>query len=90
MRGQIAATFRTQGQEFSVLSPLVWRLGDLGAKQALLKERLGWGNMPRHMVANDLVEGFMLELDLPEKPGAIIRCLRCGGEPLGRVGQQAG
>ena len=61
---------RTQGQEFSVLSPQTWRLGDLGAKHSLLKEGLGWGNMPREMVAGDLAAGQLVELDLPEKPGA--------------------
>lgn len=60
---------RTQGREFSVLSPLTWRLGDLGAKHSLLKEGLGWGNMPRDMVAGDLESGRLVELDLPEKPG---------------------
>ncbi|MEE4153733.1 MAG: LysR family transcriptional regulator [Erythrobacter sp.] len=60
---------RTQGREFSVLSPLTWRLGDLGAKHVLLKEGLGWGNMPRHMIAGDLTNGGLVELDLPEKPG---------------------
>jgi DNA-binding transcriptional LysR family regulator len=60
----------TEGQEFSVLSPLTWRLGDLGAKHTLLKEGLGWGNMPRHSVAEDLAIGRLVELDLPEKPGA--------------------
>ena len=60
---------RTEGREFSVLSPLTWRLGDLGAKHNLLKEGLGWGNMPREMVASDLAEGRLVELDLPEKPG---------------------
>ncbi|GMN03746.1 LysR family transcriptional regulator [Erythrobacter sp. MTPC3] len=60
----------TQGREFSVLSPLTWRLGDLGAKHALLKEGLGWGNMPRHQVAEDIAAGRLVELDLPEKPGA--------------------
>jgi DNA-binding transcriptional LysR family regulator len=59
----------TDGREFSVLSPLTWRLGDLGAKHALLKEGLGWGNMPRGMVASDLASGALVELDLPEKPG---------------------
>ncbi|MEM9085383.1 MAG: LysR family transcriptional regulator [Pseudomonadota bacterium] len=59
----------TQGREFSVLSPLTWRLGDLGAKHSLLKEGLGWGNMPREMVADDLTQGRLMELDLPEKPG---------------------
>ncbi len=61
----------TEGREFSVLSPLTWRLGDLGAKHALLKEGLGWGNMPRGMVAGDLASGALVELDLPEKPGAL-------------------
>lgn len=60
---------RTQGREFSVLSPLTWRLGDLSAKHSLLKEGLGWGNMPRAMVADDLAGGRLVELDLPEKPG---------------------
>ena len=60
----------TEGREFSVLSPLTWRLGDLGAKHSLLKEGLGWGNMPRAMVAGDLASGALVELDLPEKPGA--------------------
>nr|MDJ0641691.1 substrate-binding domain-containing protein [Erythrobacter sp.] len=60
---------RTEGRQFSVLSPLTWRLGDLGAKHSLLKEGLGWGNMPRDMIAGDLAEGRLVELDLPEKPG---------------------
>lgn len=59
----------TEGREFSVLSPLTWRLGDLGAKHSLLKEGLGWGNMPRDMIAGDLERGRLVELDLPERPG---------------------
>lgn len=61
----------TEGQEFGVLSPLTWRLGDLGAKHALLKEGLGWGNMPRHQIADDISAGRLVELDLPEKPGVV-------------------
>ncbi|MEL6878799.1 MAG: LysR family transcriptional regulator [Pseudomonadota bacterium] len=59
----------TEGREFSVLSPQTWRLGDLAAKHALLKEGIGWGNMPRHMIADDVAKGRLVELDLPEKPG---------------------
>lgn len=59
----------TEGREFSVLSARTWRLGDLGAKHSLLIEGLGWGNMPRAMVAGDLAAGRLVELDLPEKPG---------------------
>lgn len=59
----------TEGREFSVLSPMSWRLGDLGAKHALLKEGIGWGNMPRPMVSGDIERGVLVELDLPERPG---------------------
>lgn len=59
----------TRGREFSVLSPMTWRLGDLGAKHSLLKQGLGWGNMPAKLVAEDIEAGRLIELDLPEKPG---------------------
>lgn len=59
----------TKGREFSVLSPQSWRLADLGAKHSLLKEGIGWGNMPRHAVIDDLAGGRLVELNLPEKPG---------------------
>jgi DNA-binding transcriptional LysR family regulator len=58
----------TEGREFSVLSPRTWRLGDLGAKHALLLEGIGWGNMPRHAVSGDLAAGRLVELRLPEAP----------------------
>lgn len=57
------------GKEFSVISPRTWRLGDLGAKHELLRQSLGWGNMPRWMVADDLANQRLVELDLPEAPG---------------------
>lgn len=59
----------TEGKQFSVLSPMTWRLGDLGSKHILLRQGIGWGNMPRHQVAQDLASGELVELDLPEKPG---------------------
>ncbi|MEL7198541.1 MAG: LysR family transcriptional regulator [Pseudomonadota bacterium] len=60
----------TDGREFSVFSPLNWRLGDLGAKHALLRQGIGWGNMPDWMIEADLQMGSLTVLDLPEKPGA--------------------
>lgn len=56
----------TEGREFSVLSPRTWRLADLGAKHALLLEGIGWGNMPRHAVKDDLAAGRLMALRLPE------------------------
>jgi DNA-binding transcriptional LysR family regulator len=58
----------TEGRDFSVLSPRTWRLADLGAKHALLLEGIGWGNMPRHMVADDLAAGRLVKLAIPEAP----------------------
>lgn len=58
----------TAGRDFSVFSPRTWRLADLGAKHALLKEGIGWGSMPRHVVRDDLANGVLVELALPEQP----------------------
>ncbi|MFC3213643.1 MULTISPECIES: LysR family transcriptional regulator [Novosphingobium] len=56
----------TEGRDFSVFSPRSWRLADLGAKHALLKEGIGWGSMPRHVVSGDIESGALVELQLPE------------------------
>jgi DNA-binding transcriptional LysR family regulator len=56
----------TEGRDYSVLSPRSWRLGDLGAKHALLVEGIGWGYMPAHVVAADLAAGRLARLELPE------------------------
>lgn len=58
----------TEGRDFSVFSPRSWRLADLSAKHALLKEGIGWGSMPRHVVKADLAAGALVELHLPERP----------------------
>ena len=39
-----------------------WRVNDLGAKHDLLRGSLCWGHMPRHMVAEDLANGTLAEL----------------------------
>jgi DNA-binding transcriptional LysR family regulator len=59
----------TAGREFSVVAARTWRLADLGAKHALLREGIGWGNMPKHTVAADLARGELVELSLPEHTG---------------------
>ncbi len=56
----------TEGQDFGVLALRTWRLGDLGAKHALLLAGLGWGNMPEVMVADDLAAGRLVRLELAE------------------------
>jgi DNA-binding transcriptional LysR family regulator len=63
----------TEGQDYSVLSPRTWRLADLGAKHALLREGIGWGNMPLPMIAGDLIAGTLVRLAMPDQPGGNYR-----------------
>lgn len=59
----------TGDKDFAVVSTRTWRLADLGAKHMLLKEGIGWGNMPIPMVQADLEAGRLVELDLPDFKG---------------------
>jgi DNA-binding transcriptional LysR family regulator len=45
---------RERSPDRGVVALRTWRLGDLGAKHAMLLAGLGWGSMPRHMVEDDL------------------------------------
>ena len=47
----------TAGRDYGVLSGRTWRLADLGAKQSMLLAGLGWGNMPAHLVQDDIARG---------------------------------
>jgi DNA-binding transcriptional LysR family regulator len=47
----------TAGRDYGVLSGRTWRLADLGAKQSMLLAGLGWGNMPAHLVEEDIARG---------------------------------
>lgn len=63
----------TEGRDFSVSSPKTWRLADLGAKHALLREGIGWGNMPLPMIEPDLVAGTLVRLAMPDHNGGTYR-----------------
>jgi len=63
----------TQGRDFAVHSPHTWRLADLGAKHALLREGIGWGNMPLPMIEGDLVAGTLVRLAMPDDPGRTLK-----------------
>jgi DNA-binding transcriptional LysR family regulator len=63
----------TQGRDFSVISPRTWRLADLGAKHSLLREGIGWGNMPLPMIEADLVSGTLVRLRMPDHSGGTYR-----------------
>ncbi|PVX30374.1 LysR family transcriptional regulator [Sphingomonas pokkalii] len=63
----------TAGRDFAVISPRTWRLADLGAKHALLREGIGWGNMPQPLIEPDLVAGTLVRLAMPDSPGGMYR-----------------
>lgn len=67
----------------AVLSARTWRVADLAAKHELIRAGLGWGNLPEHLVRDDLkkkrlvvirpeawdAKGHMLQLTLVHRPG---------------------
>jgi DNA-binding transcriptional LysR family regulator len=63
----------TQGQDLAVVGTQTWRLADLGSKYILLKEGIGWGNMPEPMVREDLEAGRLVRLDMPDCKGGPYR-----------------
>lgn len=73
---QIVLTDRspiTEGRDYSVLSPRTWRIADLGAKLSLLKEGVGWGNMPLPLIEDDLARGSLKRLHMPDHSGGMYR-----------------
>ena len=79
------ATTLTAAKDWGVLSSRTWRLADLGAKKSMLLAGLGWGNMPAHMVEDEIKDGQVDRhstgrLRLPHTAGAG-RCLHFGAQP---------
>ncbi len=58
----------TAGRDFAVASPSTWRLADLSTKYAFLKDCVGWGGMPLHMVEKDIAAGTLVVLDVDDMP----------------------
>lgn len=44
----------------------VWHVGDFDSKRQLIKEGLGWGYMPQHMIDNELKENKLVILDMEQ------------------------
>ena len=60
-------------EDLGVVGDQTWRLADLASKHLLLKEGIGWGNMPVPMVREDLEAGRLVRLDLPDCKGGAYR-----------------
>lgn len=58
------------GKDYGISSPTTWRLADLSTKHAFLRDGVGWGSMPLHMVQADLSAGTLVILDTEEIPHA--------------------
>jgi len=77
----------TARQDFSVHSRLTWRMSDLGTKHALLRAGMGWGNMPLHVVKDDLAAGRLVSISTIHHPpqGAELP-IQCVYKPDHRAG----
>ena len=56
----------TAGRDNAVAGENNWRLADLPTKQASMLAGFGWGNMPVHMVTDDLAQGRLVRLQVDE------------------------
>lgn len=66
---QLVLTDRSRlsdGRQFGVTSARIWHLADLGAKLAFLRAGLGYGGMPKTMIAADLRAGDLVQLHVAE------------------------
>jgi DNA-binding transcriptional LysR family regulator len=79
------------GRDYGVVSPSTWRLADLSTKHAFLKDGVGWGGMPLHMVKKDLEDGTLVVLDVDDMPRTgfmlTMSANHRGSEPLGPAGK---
>lgn len=68
---QLVLTDRSElstGHDYGVKSASTWRLADLSAKHAFLRDSVGWGSMPEHLVRSDLADGTLVALDVEGTP----------------------
>jgi DNA-binding transcriptional LysR family regulator len=61
---QIVLTERSEAgvADQGVLSPRTWRVADLHTKHAIIRGNLGWGNLPEHLVEDDLRRGKLVAI----------------------------
>jgi DNA-binding transcriptional LysR family regulator len=58
----------SEGRNFGVVSPLIWRLADLGAKLEFLKAGFGWGHMPMPMIKDHLSRKELIRIRVEGVP----------------------
>ncbi|WP_308920342.1 LysR family transcriptional regulator [Janthinobacterium sp. J1-1] len=79
------------GKDYGVSSPTTWRLADLSTKHAFLRDGVGWGSMPLHMVQADVRAGTLVILDTEDMPRTgyplIISSVHRAAAPPGPAGR---
>lgn len=79
------------GSDQAVLSPRTWRVADMTTKHELLRNGLGWGNLPEHIARKDLARGRLVRI----RPAAWdsrglqapLVAVRVPDQPLGPAGR---
>lgn len=75
------------GREYGVFSASTWRLADLSTKYALVKDGVGWGGLPQHMVDADLAEGKLVRIDVGQEMALTMNAVYRASAPPGPAGR---
>ena len=91
---QLVLTDRSElltGRDYGVLSPSTWRLADISTKHAFLKDCVGWGSMPFHLVKKDIADGKLVVLKIDDVPATgftlTMSAFHLASAPLGPAGR---
>ena len=73
--------------DVAVVSGRTWRVVDLHTKHILLRRGQGWGNLPQHLVREDLDSGALVPLKIaawgPDEHLLGMRAISLASKPLG-------
>lgn len=61
------------GQKTRTLGSNVWLTADLGTLMNMLRDGIGWGHVPLPLAREDLAQGSLVQLAIPEHPGGTYR-----------------
>ncbi len=68
-----------------------WRVNDFQTKKEIIMQGMGWGNLPEHLIKDELAKGLLSPLKVEgdvEKPNIELRVVRLDSEPVGPVAQR--
>ena len=81
----------SEGRSFGVVSPLTWRLADLGAKLEFLRAGFGWGHMPLSLVADAIARKQLVRIraeGVPANPKMSMLAVYRKDAPPGPAGRE--